>query len=114
MAAAAVEIARHIKAAAILVTTRSGYSARAVARYRSEVPVYAATDRPRTRQQLMLSWGITPIDVDGYEEPREMVMAALGSLEKQKAVTRGSTLVVVSGLKRELGGYDSAVRVLEL
>jgi len=113
VAAAAVELARHVEARALLVTTRSGYSARAVARFRPETRVFAATDNPRVQRQLMLSWGIMPVYVEGYEEPERMVDKALTILHDRYSIPSGSRVVVVSGLKRE-EGYDSAVRVVEM
>ena len=112
--AAAVELARHVGARAIVVTTHSGYSARTVARYRPERPIYAATDQARTRQQLLLTWGVTPIDVDGYTEPQQMAAEALTRLRAAEELAAGDTVVVVSGLQRPQGGYDSSVRVVEV
>lgn len=121
VAAAAVGLARHINAAAILVATRSGYSARAVARFRPERPIFAATDRLRTRQQLLLTWGVEPIDVDGYTEPETMTAKALEFIAKNKEIAKGSRVVIVSGLSRDPAkggssskGYDSAIRVVEV
>lgn len=114
VAAAAVTLARNISAAAILVTTRSGYSARQVARFRPERPLFAATDRVRTRQQLLLSWGIIPLDLDGYADPQAMSRRALAHLQKSKDVKKGDRVVVVSGLKAPRGSYESTVRVVEV
>lgn len=114
VAAAAVELARHVEAEAILVTTRSGYSARAVARFRSEVPVYAATDSEMVQRQLMLSWGVVPLFVDGYKKPEKMVKKALKEMKSRAGLKSGSKVVVVSGLKRKGKGFDSMVRVVEI
>lgn len=113
VAAAAVGLARHVEAAAILVTTRSGYSARAVARFRPDTPVFAATDSPRVQHTLQLSWGIEPVLVEGYTEPEQMVRASLDVLRRTYGVRPGAKVVAVSGLRRERG-YDSAVRVIEV
>jgi pyruvate kinase len=113
VAAAAVQLARHADAVAILVVTRSGYSARAVARFRWEVPIFAASDTPQVVRQLSLSWGVTPLFVDGYERPEEMAHAALKQLRSRFGVAAGARVVVVSGLRRPKGGYDSTVRVVE-
>jgi pyruvate kinase len=111
VAAAAVELARHLSAVAILVTTQSGYSARAVARFRSEIPVYAAAAGERVRNQLLLSWGIVPFVVDGYASPEGMVSQALKQLRRSYHLPRGK-VVVVSGLGRTPEpGYDSIIRV---
>lgn len=114
VAAAAVSLARHIGAAAIVVTTHSGYSAQQVARFRPSTPLFAATDRPRTRQQLLLIWGVTPLDLDGYVDPGVMSRKAVLLLLKQKHIKKGDSVVVVSGLKAPKGEYESAVRVVEV
>ncbi len=115
VAAAAVELSRHVGAAAILVTTKSGYSARAVARFRPEIPLYAATSEQRTHNQLLLTWGVTPLLADDYPNPDTMVANALDILRVQYHLAPGSKVVVVSGLKRLSGqGYDSVVRVMEI
>lgn len=114
VAAAAVELAHHIDAAAILVMSKTGFSARAAARYRPEIPLFAATHLPRTRNQLLLSWGVTPFLVESYDQPPEMLKQALDKLRYTYEIPHGAKVVVVSGLKRAEGGFDSAVRVVEL
>lgn len=110
--AAAVELARRVDAVALLVTTHSGYSARAVARFRPEVPLFAATDSPLVQRQLGLSWGVTSLYVEGYAEPDRMVRRALKRLTGHYKVGSGP-VVVVSGLRRKRGAYDSTLRVVE-
>jgi pyruvate kinase len=114
VAGAAVILARNVEAAAIVVTTHTGYSARQVARFRPVTPLFAATDSVRTRQQLLLSWGVTPLDIDGYANPEAMFRTALQMLKKAKHIRPGDKVVVVSGLKAPQGGYESAVRVVEV
>lgn len=114
VAAAAVELARHVDAEAVLVTTQSGYSVRAAARFRPEVPLFAATESPRTRNQLLLSWGVTSFAGEGYQDPVKMTEQALSTLVDEYGVAAGSKVVVVSGLKRKQGGFDSVVRVVEV
>jgi len=114
VAAGAVELARQVKAAAILVTTRSGYSARAVARFRPEIPIIAVTDSVRVQKQLQLSWGAWPIYVEGYTEPDKMVKRALQIIKKDKRISLSGQVVVVSGLKSGRSGYDPTVRVVRV
>ncbi len=113
VAAATVELARHIGAVAILATTKSGYSARAVARFRPEIPLFAATPSERTRNQLLLSWGVTPFIADDYDSPKKMIDIALNVLKKEYKVKSGQ-VVVMSGLKSKKGKYTSAIRVFEV
>jgi pyruvate kinase len=114
VAASAVDLARSVGAAAILVTTASGYSARAIARFRPEIPLFAATESARTRNILLLSSGVTPFLAEGYSTPEQMLQQALEMLKKKYKVKAKSRVVVMSGLARSTKGYDSVVRVVEL
>lgn len=114
VAAAAVELARHVDAKAVLVTSHSGYSARAVTRFRPELTIYVATDSPRVRNQMLLSWGVVPLLIDDYGNPERMARKAMEQLQKDKRIKKGERLIVVSGLARASGGFDSGVRVVEV
>lgn len=115
VAAAAVELVHHVDARAILITTHSGYSARMAARFRPEVSMFAVTNSPRTRNQLLLSWGIVPFLTNGKGSQEEMVTYGLRELQRTHDIPDGSNVVVMSGLKKEKGrGYNSAVRVVEI
>lgn len=112
--AAAVELARHVEAAALLVTTHSGYSARGVARFRPPLPIFAATDSPRVCRQLLLSWGVIPLLIEGYRNPEQMMRVALEELQRDKRLKKNNKIVVVSGLRRAEKGFDTGIRVVEV
>ena len=114
VAAGAVELARQIQAAAILVTTRSGYSARAIARFRPEIPILAVTDSAGVQRQLKLSWGAQPIYVEGYAEPDKMVQRAWQIIRKELSNKMTGRVIVVSGLKSGSNSYEPAVRVVKV
>ncbi len=56
-----VALARMLNAKAIIVSTQSGYFARAFSRLRPHLPILALAASTATYQQLLLSWGITPV-----------------------------------------------------
>ena len=113
VAAAAVLLARHINAKAILVTTASGYSARQVSRFRPELPIFAATPSPRTMRQLLLSWGVIPFLAEsGYGHPEKMMQESLTILQEKYGIPKGSKVVVMSGLLQKSGDiFDCSIRV---
>ncbi len=112
---AAVEVARRIQAAAILVTTKSGYSARAISKFRPEIPIFAATPSERTMRQLLLSWGVRPFIADEYDNPGRMVEKALKEMRDKYDIKKRSKIVVIAGLqKMSGGGYDSSLHVVEV
>jgi pyruvate kinase len=71
--------------AAILAITRSGYSARMIAKYRPGVPIIAVTNDCRVARQLALSHGITPmiVEADLADPPAVTRTAILQALHQQ-------------------------------
>jgi pyruvate kinase len=98
IAAATVDSARQISAPAIIVITRSGFSARLVSSYRPAVPVFAVTTEERTYRQLAAVWGVHPVlatDVEvSYESlsaygRRAVVATGVGEPGASIAITAG-------------------------
>jgi len=63
IADAACSLAYQLSAAAIVVLTRSGFTASQVARLRPRVPVLAMVPDEAVRRRLALVWGVIPIEV---------------------------------------------------
>ena len=61
---AAVTLAAHGDASAMVAVTHGGTTARLLSALRPRVPIYAATDRPDIARQLVLRWGVAPILAD--------------------------------------------------
>ncbi len=57
----AVRLSKDLNASGILSLTNSGSSARKLAKYRPNTPIYAITHNDKIRQQLTISWGIIPV-----------------------------------------------------
>ena len=67
-----------LNAPALIVFTKSGFSARIVASHRPSVPILTLTDIPRTFRQLALVWGVIPELVPHCNTYDEMVRLASG------------------------------------
>jgi pyruvate kinase len=61
IARAACDLAARLGAAAIVVPTTSGFTARQVARHRPHMPIIALTPNESVRRRLSLTWGITAV-----------------------------------------------------
>jgi pyruvate kinase len=80
-------------AACVIAHTVSGDSVRAISGERPSLPVHAAASDVRVRNQLALSWGISPLLVpagEGLEKAVEL-------LQQQKALKPGAAVITVSG-----------------
>jgi len=74
VAAATVDAVRRVNAPAIIVLTKSGFSARLVTSYRPMVPVFAVTPDVHTYRQLAAVWGVRPVLSEGLEMTYERQM----------------------------------------
>jgi pyruvate kinase len=104
LARSARSLARDVDAAAVVVASESGYTARVVAKYRPPVPVVAATPDHHVRRRLSLSRGViarhTPAPSGGVDE---VILGAVDTAVAAGVVDRGDTVVVVSGSMTDLG-----------
>ncbi len=94
----ACDVARTVRAAAIVTATVSGTMARAVARLRPSEPVVALTPRRRTARQLALSWGVTPILDEPVHELDDLMAEAAASVRDLGLGRTGDTIVITCGM----------------
>ncbi len=93
---AAVRMAADVRAAAIVVPTLSGSTARMVASHRPRMPVIALVADEAVCRRLSLVWGVTVVAVPRYDDPRTM-LAQLGQpVRATGIVAAGATVVVVA------------------
>ncbi|MFT4946162.1 MAG: pyruvate kinase [Natronomonas sp.] len=102
-------LARDVGASAVVAASESGYTARKTAKYRPNIPIVASTPDDRVRRQLTLTWGIIPRHATYEEDSSDAVIrnAVQAALDAGSADS-GDTVVVLSGMMTEHGGYDTA------
>jgi pyruvate kinase len=115
VAAATVEAARQIMAPAIMVITRSGFTARLVSSYRPPVPVVAVTTDLSTYRQLAAVWGVDPVlaDVD-YVTYEALTAMGREAVLKSGVGDPGASLVVTSGFPFHTAGTTNTMRLERL
>ncbi len=97
LADAAYHAARESGAAAIVVFTSTGSSARLVSRYRPPVCVYAITPHDTTARQLAVNYGVTPILAPDVSSTDEMLCQMDRVLMEGGYVRRGELVVFLAG-----------------
>ncbi len=93
---AAVTLADHGSAQAIVAVTRGGTTARRLSALRPRAPIIAATERQHTARRLTLYWGVVPICMpigDNLDEASARIGARL---VERGLVERGAAVVFVS------------------
>ncbi|HRE98908.1 MAG TPA: pyruvate kinase [Pirellulaceae bacterium] len=104
---AAARLAIRTAARRIVVYTRSGNTARLMARYRLPIPIVAVTSVPTTCRQLALSYGVHPL-LDPEIHNMTQLLAKMNELAlTQHWGEAGDHVLVVSGLDGQDGHVDT-------
>jgi pyruvate kinase len=93
---AAVTLAAHAHASAIVAVTRGGKTARVLSALRPPVPIYAATDQDKVSQRLTMSWGVMPVLTDLSGDVNAAASRIGHELVERGAIPRDSPIVLVS------------------
>ena len=111
ISAAAWRAALDVDAAAVICCTRSGATARAIARFRPTAPLLAVTPSVSAARQLALTWGVLPMETSEHSSTDEMVWFAVESATQLGIVRAGDVVAVVAGSPDD---PESATDVLRL
>lgn len=111
IAKAAAEVAEQLQAKFLVAFTKSGDTARRLARLRSPIPVLVFTPEERTRKILTLVWGITTFQIPEVDTTDEMVQLVDRALTVSGRVRIGERVVIVSGSPVGVPGKTNALRV---
>jgi pyruvate kinase len=93
---AAVTLADHAQAAAIIAITPGGKTARVLSALRPRVPILAATDQDAVARRLALSWGVVPVVTRAGSEPAADAGRVAQELLARHAIAAGAPIVLVS------------------
>jgi pyruvate kinase len=93
---AAITLAGHSDAAAIVAVTRGGKTARVLSSLRPRVLIFAATDHAAVAQRLTLSRGVVPILTDLSGDVNEAASRIGRGLVERGSIAASSIIVLVS------------------
>ena len=116
---AASQAAHDAGASAILCCTRSGRTARAMARYRPAARMIGLSPDPAVVRSLALSWGVEPLEVDLYGTTDEMVWFAVETALRAGLVASGDIVLVLAGAPdadrpRPAGAATDVLRIVRV
>ena len=89
--------AYELDATAIITSTRSGYTARMVSKYRPYAPIIAVTPNKRVFNKLILSWGVKPVLADITKNTDEMVEKSVDATKAAGYIENGDLAVITAG-----------------
>ena len=112
---AAFQAAADVGVQAILCCTRSGTTAKAMARFRPDAHLIGLSPDASTARILAMSWGVTPVLVDTYRSTDEMVWCAVEAAVREGYVKKDDLVAVLAGAPdRGQGGATDVLRVVRI
>ncbi len=114
VAHSAVRMAAEVNAAAILCLTRSGSTARLVAKHRPPQPILAMTDDEATWRRMALVWGAVPIMAAPRDDLDELEGDALHKAVECGICKPGQTVVITAGLPLHQTGTTNLIKIVEI
>ncbi len=105
------QIAHDLKAAAILIFTLSGSTARLVARYRPGIPIMAGSPEESTARKLALSWGVYPHKSQKIKDTDDMICKAKNTARRIGRLGRGEIIVITAGIPFAIPGITNLIKV---
>jgi pyruvate kinase len=110
----AVRLAGEARAAAVVVFTRGGQSARRLAKERPRAPVYAYAADDAVVRGLAFSWGVRPRRMPAGRTTDDAIRAVVARLRSAERLRAGARVVLVMGGARDRAGATSLVKLLTL
>ena len=110
----AAQAARAVGPAAIIVVTRSGFSARMVSKHRPRTPILSVAKSPEVNRRARLYWGVEPLEVEWADDRNELLVRAVRGSVEAGYLARGDSVMIVSGSTLEAPGGTSALEILSV
>ncbi|MGB9813676.1 MAG: pyruvate kinase [Thermovenabulum sp.] len=104
-------IARDLCASAIITSTKSGYTARMVAKFRPQAPIIAVTPKEKVLKTLQIVWGVWPIKINEVLSTDEMFREAISGALSSGIIKKGDLVVITAGVPVNVTGTTNLIRV---
>lgn len=108
---AACSMAERLEAKAIITSTRSGYTARLISRFRPGVQIIAVTPSKDVYERLAMVWGVSPVQVETTRDTDEMIEKSIRSVKQEGYINQGDLVVVTAGIPFAVEGTTNLIKV---
>lgn len=108
---AACTTAKDVHAKAIIAVTKSGQTARLMAKFRPYEPIIAATPEEKTFHQLSLSWGVYPVLARYQNTSDDLFRHAIDCAKQIDAVQKNDLVVIAAGIPLNTCGNTNTLKV---
>ena len=103
-----------VEPAAIIVVTRSGFSAIMVSKHKPKTSILSVTKDPRIGRRMHMYWGVRPIDVVWTDDRDELIIRAVKRGLELGYISHSDVIEVVSGSTLIAPGLTTTLEILKV
>jgi pyruvate kinase len=103
-------IARSMPLDKIVTLTRSGYTARMIARFRPKQPIIAIASDHMVKRQLELTFGVTPVYAR-YQEADDIILNACQVLVDRGLLEENDHVLFTAGVRTEIAHESNLIEI---
>lgn len=107
----ACEAAEYLKVKAIVAFSKSGFTARMVAKYRPNTHIIAFSPAEIVQRQLNLSWGVCPLKMEFLNNTDRIIHQTEKILLEKKLVKTGDMIVILLGAPVFIKGTTNLMKL---
>jgi pyruvate kinase len=103
-----------VEPSALIVVTRSGFSALMVSKHRPRSRILAVCKDNRVARRMMIYWGVEPLDVEWIEDRDQQIVQAVKRAIRKGLVKMDDVVMIVSGSTLIAPGQTTTLEVLKV
>lgn len=103
--------AMDLGASAIITATSSGYTSKAISKFRPKAPIIAATTTESVMRRLSLVWGVYPVLSPYSNSTDDVIELSIQSTVDAEYVKEGDLVVITAGIPVGTAGSTNLIKV---
>lgn len=103
--------AMDLGATAIITATSSGYTSKAISKFRPKAPIIAATTTEAVMRRLSLVWGVYPVLSPYSNSTDDVIELSIQSAVESGYVKEGDMVVITAGIPVGTSGSTNLIKV---
>lgn len=103
--------ATNLRASAIISATRTGLTARMVAKYRPQASIVAATPDQHILQKMCLVWGVYPVLIEETSGTDELFEESIRRALEEEYIENGDLVILTAGIPTGHSGATNMMKV---
>jgi len=108
---ATVNTASDLGAKAIITATSSGYTSKAISKFRPKAPIIAATTSEGVMRKMALEWGVYPVLAPKSVSTDEVIDLSIKATIEAGYASEGDLVVITAGIPVGLSGTTNMIKV---